>query len=425
MELSQLQNRRYKIFFFLINIIIYLIVFISLNWLQFTPKSDEPHYWKTTLLFAKSLIPDLNLLKNYGELNTPLPFIIFGNLERIFKGGIFAGRLLNMILSFWITCIIGFAQPEHRKSSVLAICGLLLCPYYFRLSTYFYTDIIATFFVFLGFVFYIRSFNIISSIAFILAIASRQYMLVFPVSILAFELFDVFKNQLYILRKRNKHHIKDSQLKNKNHNQIENNIFSTRLVMPLIASLSILGWFIFFNGIAPQAGLARTNTPEVQQSLFSVAPDSSLYFLACVGLYFAIPELCLFYTRLLFSPHINAPKLLTLKNFSLAFILLMLFMIFPPLQSHGLLTNIGQILPNNFLMLTLYYVLALIGIVRFSHRIDIAFWILLVNCTLMMKAFPWDKYVLPLLVVFWYLKSIHCLHQETPHNLTCPKYSQI
>ncbi|MEA5593355.1 hypothetical protein [Rivularia sp. UHCC 0363] len=397
------------------NIIIYLIIFISFKWLQFTPKSDEPHYWQTTLLFSKSLIPDLHLLRNYGELNTPLPFIIFGNLERFFKGGMFAGRILNFILSFLITCIIGLSKYGKYKYSTLAVCGLFLCPYYFRLSSYFYTDIIAIFFALLGFVFYIRSSNIISSIAFVLAIASRQYMLVFPVSIILFELFNVL-NQVNISRKNDATYINNNQLPNQSKNSSKSNIFSTRLLMPLIASLSILGWFLLFNGMAPQTGLARTNTPAVQQSLFSVAPESSLYFLACVGLYFVIPELCLFHTRSLFHLNIAIGKPLTLKNCLLAVALLILFIIFPPLQTHGLITNVAKFFPNDFLKLSLYYFLALIATLRFS-RIDIAFWILLVNCGLMMKAYPWDKYVLPLLVVFWYLKSINSLHQVTPDGL--------
>ena len=405
MEISKSRNLKFKIFFLLASIILYLVLFFVQNRLQFTPIWDEKHYWETSLLFSNNLIPDLNLLRNYGELNTPLPFIIFGILEYLFKGGIFAGRFLNLIISFFITCTIGLSQPKNHKKSLLAVIGLLLCPYYIWLSSHLYTDIIATFFVLLGFILYIRALNILSGIAFILAIASRQYMLVFPVSLLAFELFNVLKSQVNISRRK-------SQNKN---------TMSTRLLMPLIASLSILGWFLFFNGIAPQSGFAQSPTPEVQQSLFAVAPDSSLYFLACVGLYFVIPELCLFHTRSLFSPLIESRKLLTLKNCLFAFVLLILFAIFPPLQTHGILTNVAEKLPNDFSKLTLYYLLALIVALRFYRRIDIAFWILLVNCGLMMKAFPWDKYVLPLVVVFWYLKSINYLHLKTFQNLTFKK----
>ena len=34
--------------------------------------------------------------------------------------------------------------------------------------------------------------------------------------------------------------------------------------------------------------------------------------------------------------------------------------------------------------------------------ISLSVWL---NCLIMMKAYPWDKYVLPLVVVFWYLKG--------------------
>ncbi len=404
MEILKSQNISFKILFLSVSIAVYLGLFIFQDGLRFSPIWDEPHYWETSLLFSNNLIPDIKSLKNYGELNTPLPFILFGILEYLFKGGIFAGRFLNLIISFFITCTIGLSQPGNHKKSLLAVIGLLLCPYYLWLSSHLYTDIIATFFVLLGFILYIRTLNILSGIAFILAIASRQYMLVFPVSLLAFELFNVLKSKVNIS-------LTESQGKAKN------SIFSTRLLMPLIASLSILGWFLFFNGIAPQSGLAQSPTPEVQQSLFAVAPDSSLYFLACVGLYFVIPELCLFHTRSLFHLNIPIRKLLTLKNCLLALALLILFAIFPPLQTHGILTNVAEKLPNDFLKLTLYYVLALVAALRFS-RVDIAFWILFVNCALMMKAFPWDKYVLPLIIVFWYLKSINYLHLETLQNLS-------
>lgn len=410
MKISKSQNLRFKILFLSVSIAIYLGLFIFQDGLRFAFVWDESHYWETTLLFSKSLIPDLDVLRNYGELNTPLPFIIFGNLEYLFQGGIFAGRLLNLIISFLITCTIGFSNPGNYKYSLLAASGLLLCPYYLWLSSHLYTDIIATFFVFAGFLLYIRSFNILSSIAFILAIASRQYMLVFPVSLLVFEVFNALRNKVVISHTSEA----KSQLKQ------NNAIFSTRLLMPLIASVSILGWFLLFNGIAPQSGLAQSNTPEVQQSLFSVAPEGSLYFLACVGLYFVIPEICLFHTRSLFHLNLAIQKLFTPKSCLLAFALAILFAIFPPLETHGILTNVANKLPNDFFRLTLYYFLALLAALRFS-RIDIAFWIVLVNCGLMMKAFPWDKYVLPLLVIFWYLKSINSLHQETPDGLTCAK----
>ncbi|MBV6623863.1 MAG: hypothetical protein KI793_13170 [Rivularia sp. (in: Bacteria)] len=405
------QNPRFKVFFFFAIFLVYFTVFFIEDKLAFAPVWDETHFWETSLRFSKSLIPDLSLLRNYGQLNTPLPFIVFGALEYLFKGGIFAGRFLNFILSFAITCTIGFSHTANKKHVILAVLGLLLFPYYLKYSTLLYTDIIATFFVIYGFWFYLRSLNILSSIAFILAIASRQYMLVFPVSLVAFEIYNAVKPKF------SKHSAKHINTANDNQYKKQSPILSSRVIMLFIASLSIGGWFLLFGGIAPQSGLNLSYAPKVQQSLFAVTPASSLYFLACVGLHFVMPELLLFHTRILFRPWIAIRKLLTLKNLLLAVALILLFALFPLSHSHGLLTKMGRLLPNDFLQLILYYFFALIAAVRFSRRIDIAFWILLVNCGLMMKAYSWDKYVLPLAVVFWYLKSINRLDTQTPEQM--------
>jgi hypothetical protein len=86
--------------------------------------------------------------------------------------------------------------------------------------------------------------------------------------------------------------------------------------------------------------------------------------------------------------------------------LLFLFIIFTPSANpHGLLIKLARLLNHDFLKIALFYGIALLTCLRFS-RFNLAFWILLMNCLVMMKAYPWDKYVLPLLVIFWYLKSI-------------------
>jgi len=38
------------------------------------------------------------------------------------------------------------------------------------------------------------------------------------------------------------------------------------------------------------------------------------------------------------------------------------------------------------------------------------FWLFLFNALIMIKAWPWDRYVLPLAIVFWYMKSINYPH---------------
>jgi hypothetical protein len=100
----KLNSFHYKLF---IIIAVYTTLLIWREFLKGAYLWDESHYWETSLIFSKSLIPSLNELKNYEELNTPLPFIIFGILQYLFRQGIFLGRLLTLILSLIIALIIG------------------------------------------------------------------------------------------------------------------------------------------------------------------------------------------------------------------------------------------------------------------------------------------------------------------------------
>ncbi len=64
--------------------------------------------------------------------------------------------------------------------------------------------------------------------------------------------------------------------------------------MPLIASLSIFGWILLFDDIAPQASMVARNLPEVQQNVWFIDLSNSFFTLSCIGLYFVVPELILF-----------------------------------------------------------------------------------------------------------------------------------
>jgi hypothetical protein len=386
-NLNRLQKQR---LIFLIGVIIlYSIVFVWREYLFSTIWWDEASFWRTSLKFSKTLIPDLELLTNYRELNTPLPFIIFGALEHLFQGDIWAGRLLNFSLSSIIICIIGLPNRYFGTKRILSAIGLLLCPYYIWVSTLLYTDIIASFFGVLGFWFYLRNYQWSSAIAFILAIASRQYMLAFPLAIACFESLVALRDGRPIPKK---------------------------VVAPAIAALSIIGWLILFQGLAPRAALLGKPTPPVQLSLWAIAPNNFIHFLAAIGTYFVIPEILLFHYR----DWSDLPNLgrkmktfvLQKKNILIALGLLVCLIIFPPtLVANGALIKIAKTLPNYPVKMALFYILALIACWRFN-RINIAFWILLFYGLIMMKAFPWDRYALPVIIVFWYLKSMNALEWE-------------
>lgn len=378
------RSRQRLIFVFGI-LAIYTAIFVGFNYLQGPYWWDEKQFWQTSLTFSERLIPTLDQLRNYSELNTPLPFIIYGMLEHLFQGGIFVGRLLNFGLSIAIAFIIGWPSKNRGIRAILCLIGLFLCPYYLWLSSKLYTDIIAAFFSLAGFWFYVRNRHIASGLAFILGIASRQYMLAFPVAIAAHEISQSLLNRQKVSAKQ-----------------------LLSWIVPLGAALSIVGWFYLFQGLAPSAAFDARPAPEVQRALWDLNINTGLYFLSFVGLYFVIPEFILFGR----SSQFVLSKENRRKYIIIAAILLLAFIIFPPtLKASGNLVKIANLLPAYGLKVGLFYLLALMACIRFS-QLDLAFWILLFNCLIMTKAYPWDRYVLPLMIVFWYLKSIGYLHKS-------------
>ncbi|MBD2260582.1 hypothetical protein [Pseudanabaena sp. FACHB-2040] len=356
----------------------YTVLFFAMDQLRGPFWIDEAWFWETSQQFSQSLIPTLDQLRNYNELNTPLPFILYGMLEYLFDDGLFAGRLLNFLLSIAIVFLIGWPGQGKRFKPILAVLGLFLFPYFLWLSARFYTDLIASIFALLGVVFYLRKQPIVSGLVFILAIASRQYMVAFPVAIAAHEL-------VIAIRYRQRP--------------------SLSFFLPFFAALSLLGWFVLFGGLAPQNALASRPAPDVQYSFWALLPSSSIFFLSSIGLSFVIPEFLLLYRRLDWSAVFSKKSLLIAGG------LLLLFIIFPPPESaKGLVWRVAEapdgvlFIPRLTIQRGVYYGLALLTCLRFSN-LGLGGWMVLFNALIMLKAFPWDRYSLPLIIVLWYLQS--------------------
>lgn len=398
-------HRSTKIFLFTLTLLFtYLLLFLVSQQLQFPPIWDEKRFWQVSLSFSHHLLPNLQQIQNYSELNTPLPFILFGWLEYWFHQGIAAGRFFNLFLSFILAFLIGCPAQRKAKNSILAVIGLLVFPYYLWLSTHLYTDIIAVFFGFFGVWFYLKNQHGFSSLAFILAIASRQFMLAFPVGILIYEIATVIRSRfLNSDQPASNPSISGNNITGSMPASITRQVIK-RWVSLLVAIFSIFGWIWLFNGLAPSSALEQRAAPSVQYSLWAISPSSSLYFLGCVGLYFVIPE------WILFSRQLSFKSWCTAKNISLAIGLLLLTIAFPLPDAHGILAKTQNILPG-LVFHSLVYGLGLLTCIRFN-RINLASCLLLANMGLMLKAYPWDKYVLPLLVVLWYFKSIQTLDKS-------------
>ncbi|MEM6519499.1 MAG: hypothetical protein AAF722_09245 [Cyanobacteria bacterium P01_C01_bin.70] len=377
----QLNRSQQKLLFLFGVTLIYLLVVTYLDFLTGPIWWDEGRFWKSSLTFSDSLIPTMRDLRTYDSLNTPLPFILFGWVEYFSGGGMFAARWFNLFLSLGIVAIIGWPTRQRGGRTLLCLIGLFMCPYFLWLSGRLYTEMVACTFVLLGMIAYVNNRHLLSGVAFILAISSRQYMLAFPVAIATYEFLRVAQNYW--------------QTKTIDWQQ------QLRWIAPFVASLSILGWFMLFQGLAPAITTAKA-APEVQQTLWALELGGAVNFLSFIGTYLVIPELILFPPK---TP-IQTLKQEWKKWLLIAGLLLAFCLLSPPLVTgNGNVVKIAELLPYYGLQMALYYGLALLACIRFAKP-DLMFWIVIVHAAMMTKALPWDRYVLPLAVSFWYLKSI-------------------
>lgn len=398
--LAKLQQTRQtllkqKFLFLLMVVFVYTALVLWLDFLQGPYWWDERGFWRTSLEFSDRLIPSLNDLRDYEELNTPLPFIVFGALEYLLGYGIAAGRWLNLVLSISIVFIIGWPQKAPKYRSLLCLIGLFLCPYYLWLSGRLYTEMLACVFVLIGFVSYCKGRHWLSGLAFALAIASRQYMLAFPAAIFVYEISSI---GLEAFRHRSVNFTPVS-----------------RWLSPLAASLTILGWFYLFQGLTPQSALDIRMAPEIQRTAWAVTPGGALNFLGFVGLYIVIPEFLLLNRRFWLDLWLQQHKKVIVIGIALALYVLA----FPPLLTGaGNLSKITRMIPGDALEIAFIYSIALIACLRFS-RPNLLSAFVFINSFIMMKAFPWDRYVLPLVVVFWYIQAY-----ELEASFSLPKADQ-
>lgn len=374
---------------------IYAAALVALHGLTFPAAHDEVHFWPHSLLFSHTWLPNLKLLRSYGEYSTPLPFVVFGTLEHLFHGGIAVGRAFNLVLSLAMVLWVGLADHQGDWAGPRAALGLLLFPYYLAVATHLYTDIIAAAFVLAGMELHFRRRYTGAALAFIAGIAARQYMLAFPAALLAWELMQAWRDRADRRRPW----------------------ADPAWILPLLACTSILGWIAFFGGLVPTEAVQHQYLATARP--LTVNPSHALYFLTCIGAYFVLPEWVLFPQR--FRPR----RLLEQRHLAAAAALLVLFVVFPPLRNipgdprvpvvptMGYLDIAVHRFAPDLLRMALFYLLALLAVMRFL-RLDLVGWLVLANTVVMLKSsIGWDKYALPLLVVLWLLRAAHRLPEET------------
>jgi hypothetical protein len=339
------------------------------------PDKDEIHFFKTALRFSGQLVPDIATLSDYKELSTPLPFYIFGVLEHLTGHGLAWGRVLNLLASLSVLVLIVHARGRASTRSILCAIGLLSCPYFLGISLYLYTDPLMVAACVWGTWFQLRENYTWAAFAFVIAVACRQYAVAVPIAL-----------------------------------ALGTGTAAGRWFAPVAATLSLLGWFLLFGGLAPRTGVARQ--PAVTaRSLTLVLPSHGLYFLSTMGAYYCLPERFLGLT----------PRRCAGGAIILTVLVLAAFGLYPPLANYyGPVRSMGllDIGLRRFLETPgRCAVLALLGVfaaVRFRAGGPGAA-LLAVHVLMMVKAHvAWDKYAVPPLAVLWFLAARGDLDPEGP-----------
>jgi hypothetical protein len=381
---------------------VYLSVWLYTDGLSFPIYGDESQFWKLTVDFADDYPPSIEEIRTYPEPMTPLSFLMFGLLEHLFRGGIEIGRHLNFLTSFAMLCIVACYRGENRNS-VLAAIGLASYPYFLPMGMHLYTDLPAAFFVLMAFRMPSRSWG--RGLLLALAVATRQYMFVFPMGLVLDECYRAYRSGQY------------RQL--------------TQCLPDAMAAISLIGWISFFGGLGPNAGL--TQWPRHLESLGIFRPMLGLHFLSTMGIYFVLPEFVLYrgvnrgvdrWLDRSVDRSVERPVdrrvpwrdlLWSKKSLIIAGVLLAMYFIDPPIfvggLKQGFFGRVADYLPIPLRMVVFFF-FAWIAAVRFA-RINLPFWILTMQLIIVLNAFSaWEKYALPIVASFWMMKAMGKLEEE-------------
>ncbi|MCP5043417.1 MAG: hypothetical protein GY944_20510 [bacterium] len=366
---------------------VYCVALWYLGGLSFDPIKDEAQFWVQAVAFAEDWPPSIAALQSYQEPMTPVSFLLWGALENTFHLGIAAGRLVNLVAALLLLALIGSRRPlpgVRREVPVMAALGLLVYPYWVPMSLLAYTDVLASLFVVLGLWAHMRERYLACTAMFVLAIATRQYMVVFPAAIVVYEVLEDVSARRIMLR---------------------------RWLPALVATASMFGWYAFFGGTGPAEGLA--NWPRHQRSLWDLTPEFSLYFVSAIGAYFVVPEFAIDRRWRSFAFRVDTRLAVALIVLALGFVF---FTPNYPSEIGPLNQAITFVLVDprvaDIVRPVLLFGLACVAVARFIHM-DLAGWLVVANVVLMSFLWaPWEKYCMPLMAALWYLKSEGLLHGQ-------------
>ena len=166
----------------------FLVVFATTRF-NYPMHGDEATFYPITLQFSAHALPQLELLRSYEQVQTPLMFFAFGLVGRAVGFDLWKLRMGVALLSY-LTLLLFFRLCLARCHGlkpwlpIYATCVLALSPYYLGASFYYYTDIPCLFAMMLALSLYLSGRPLAGAIAAGVALLIRQYSVFLPAAYL-------------------------------------------------------------------------------------------------------------------------------------------------------------------------------------------------------------------------------------------------
>ncbi|OGB60630.1 MAG: hypothetical protein A2Y94_03235 [Caldithrix sp. RBG_13_44_9] len=247
----------------LILLIIFLLGYEIVLYLTVADKQplwhDEGHFIETIKYLADDL--SLERLKNYNEMSTPLPFLVYALWGKIVSFELPALRLLSLTISFFTFLSFYFffrSWYDDTKTALILTGFLIFQPYMIGVTVFVYTDMLTMFFLATSLISLHKYKPIIFSVSMAGGLLCRQYLIFWCLAT-----FIYFLWSFYIQRDRR--HIE-------------------MMLSILVAMLPIGLLFLFWKGLSPQNALHKQYVSEGLSFHFSF-----IVFYICMFLIYLLP----------------------------------------------------------------------------------------------------------------------------------------
>ncbi len=182
----KLKERKTSVVIFAVFLCAYLAV-LSVMGLNRPAWGDEAHFVETVRQFGQGIT--LDLIKTYGEMSTPFPFVMYALWGKLFGFSLPALRTFSLVIAattaavFWQLC----NKILHDTFSAL-VCTIFLFinPYIVGLSIFVFPDMLTILCLVTGVLALVDDRPVLLSLACALGLLSRQYFIFFPAAVFCY-----------------------------------------------------------------------------------------------------------------------------------------------------------------------------------------------------------------------------------------------